>query len=392
MLARQAAPFAKPVEAAGWAFAHESWTWSAPVAGDDEQSTDADAAAAAAADDLSGAGAAGGVDSALMAALGDRDDDNYYHLLGLTGVGFNATEKQIKVAYRRKLLELHPDKKAAEAAEEDDTDPIFLAVQKAYHVLSDETRKRGYDSQFDFDDSIPDKQFKGDFYKVFGPVFQRNERFSTKKPLPKLGDEAMSDDDVRSFYEVWHRFESWRDFSSLDEHDVDGAEDREEKRWLMQKNKSARATAKKKENKRVQELVTRAKNLDPRVARAAKNEKEARQRVIDEKAAAKKAAEEEKNAAEVAEKAAADEAAAAAKGAKDANKAAKHKKGKDLRKARKALKAVLKPDWLNPVELLELVGALDTPKCLALVEAIAAAGGDDAAKAAVVAAKEAEGV
>ena len=169
MLARQAAPFAKPVEAAGWAFAHESWTWSAPVAGDDEQSTDADAAAAAAADDLSGAGAAGGVDSALMAALGDRDDDNYYHLLGLTGVGFNATEKQIKVAYRRKLLELHPDKKAAEAAEEDDTDPIFLAVQKAYHVLSDETRKRGYDSQFDFDDSIPNELLddEKDFFKVY---------------------------------------------------------------------------------------------------------------------------------------------------------------------------------------------------------------------------------
>lgn len=184
VLARQAAPFAKPVEAAGWAFAHESWTWSAPVEGDGEQFTDAAAAAAAAADDMAGAGAAGGADSTLMAALGDRDDDNYYHLLGLTGVGFNATEKQIKVAYRRKLLELHPDKKAAEAVEEDDADPIFLAVQKAYHVLSDETRKRGYDSQFDFDDSIPNELLddEKDFFKVYVRVGgEEREREKARK-------------------------------------------------------------------------------------------------------------------------------------------------------------------------------------------------------------------
>jgi DnaJ family protein C protein 2 len=393
LFARAARPVPKTVETAGWSFATEAWAQA-----NREEATAAAADAADQGETKTGEVAKQVKESPttakktlLASALsgGAVDTDNYYGLLGLEAEGADATQKQIKVAYHRKLLELHPDKNDAV---EDENDPIFLAVQKAYNTLNNETKRRGYDSQFDFDDSIPDKQFKGDFYKVFGPVFKRNERFSTKKPLPKLGDEAMTDDDVRSFYEVWHRFESWRDFSSLDEHNVEEAEDREEKRWLMQQNKAARAKAKKKENKRVQELVTRAKNLDPRVARANKNEQEARQRVIDEKAAAKKAAEEEKKAADEAEKKAADEAAAASKNAKDANKAAKHKKGKDLRKARKALKAVLKPDWLNPVELLELVGALDTPKCLALVEAIAAAGGDDAAKAAVVAAKEAEGV
>lgn len=117
-----------------------------------------------------------------------------------------------------------------------ETDPLFLAIQKAYDVLSNEERRRGYDSQFEFDDSIPSGTeplaVEADFFKLYTPVFDRNSRFSTKKPVPKLGTNEDSDEKVMAFYKFWFMFESWRDFSSLGEHDTSQAEFREEKRWV----------------------------------------------------------------------------------------------------------------------------------------------------------------
>lgn len=106
---------------------------------------------------------------------------------------------------RKLLLKHHPDKKgggsAAAAAAE--TDPVFLAIQKAFDVLSDPDKRRGYDSQFDFDDSIPSGFESGDFYDVYGPVFKRNARFSTKKPVPQLGDSSTPIARVKAFYKFW---------------------------------------------------------------------------------------------------------------------------------------------------------------------------------------------
>lgn len=42
---------------------------------------------------------------------------------------------------------------------------------------------------------------------------------------------------VFRFYDFWERFESWRDFSlKAAEHNLDEAESREEKRWMMKEN------------------------------------------------------------------------------------------------------------------------------------------------------------
>ena len=43
------------------------------------------------------------------------------------------------------------------------------------------------------------------------------------------------------------KFDSWRDFSKYDEHKLDEAEFREEKRWMERKNATARAKLKKAE-------------------------------------------------------------------------------------------------------------------------------------------------
>ena len=72
---------------------------------------------------------------------GDRDD--YYHLLGISS---QASEKEIKVAYKKLALKLHPDvrknedKEAEKAATED-----FRKVAEAYEVLKDKHQRALYD-------------------------------------------------------------------------------------------------------------------------------------------------------------------------------------------------------------------------------------------------------
>jgi hypothetical protein len=63
--------------------------------------------------------------------------ENLYVLLG---VDSDATQDQIKSAYRRKVRELHPDHF------EGGSEP-FLAVREAYEVLSDPGRQRRYDRE-----------------------------------------------------------------------------------------------------------------------------------------------------------------------------------------------------------------------------------------------------
>lgn len=62
---------------------------------------------------------------------------SYYTVLGVEP---DASQQQIKSAYRRRVKELHPDHYGQ------DSGP-FLAVQEAYDVLSDPARRQTYDEQ-----------------------------------------------------------------------------------------------------------------------------------------------------------------------------------------------------------------------------------------------------
>src|SRR3989338_2988484 len=66
---------------------------------------------------------------------------NYYELLG---VSKNATDAELKKAYRKLALEWHPDRnKDPKAAEK------FKEITKAYEVLSDPKKKEVYDQYGD---------------------------------------------------------------------------------------------------------------------------------------------------------------------------------------------------------------------------------------------------
>ncbi|EQC36426.1 hypothetical protein SDRG_05883 [Saprolegnia diclina VS20] len=281
-----------------------------------------------------------------------------YQQLGLTDVMFDATPDQIKKAYHRVLIEHHPDKTL-----KDENDPNYLAVQKAFSTLMDAQKKRAYDSQCEFDESIPSGSEKikqnitgavdpkakiVDFYALYGPVFERNARFSSIVPVPMLGDDETDIDTVQSFYNFWHTFDSWRDFTHNAEHDVDSVESRDEKRHMMKKNEAQAKKLKKKEYSRLADLVDRAQANDPRLRRvkqAAKDKKEndrkakeaAAQAIIDAQKAVEEAA-----ARAIAEKLEAE------KNAKSNAKMAKDKLKKAFRKVKKAFR--------------ELVEAIDDPR------------------------------
>jgi molecular chaperone DnaJ len=63
---------------------------------------------------------------------------NYYLILGITA---NANREDIQAAFRRRALELHPDRSGLESGP-------FQELQEAYSVLRDPERRRRYDREY----------------------------------------------------------------------------------------------------------------------------------------------------------------------------------------------------------------------------------------------------
>lgn len=262
----------------------------------------------------------------------------------------HASTEEIRKAYHKACLKYHPDKTGR--GEEDE---VFLLVKKAFDTLSDPVKRRSYDSTVDFDESIPAEGVKAeDFYKEYGPVFERNLRFAsfndparhakadkpspTKKKgkgkgknkggnkkkewtsCPPFGDDGSSLDDVHAFYDFWTHFESWRDFTLAaekeTEHDLDSADCRDEKRWMKQEVDRKMKKLKREEMARINLLVERAMAADPRLRR----EKERKIREKKEKEDAKRRAEEEKAERERVEREKAEAQAAKAKAVEESKK------------------------------------------------------------------------
>ncbi|KAJ3111606.1 hypothetical protein HDU96_005538 [Phlyctochytrium bullatum] len=223
-------------------------------------------------------------------------EQDHYAILGISRLRYKANDDDIKRAYRRKVLKHHPDKKAASSGNTSD-DAFFKCIQKAWEVLSDPVKRRQWDSvDPQFDENLPSgRALKPgeDFFKIFGPGFEKESRFS-KKELPPFGDVDSTREEVEAFYDAWFNFDSWRTFELLDEEDEGSGErllsvmeltahlypilpSREEKRYYERKNRAARLKLKKEDNARILRFVEAALKNDPRIIRIREEEKAAKE-------------------------------------------------------------------------------------------------------------------
>ncbi|XP_014861758.1 PREDICTED: dnaJ homolog subfamily C member 2 [Poecilia mexicana] len=227
----------------------------------------------------------------------DWKNQDHYAVLGLPHLRYKATQKQIKAAHKSIVLKHHPDKRkaAGEQIVEGDND-YFTCITKAIEILSDPVKRRAFDSvDPTFDNSVPSKsEGKESFFEVFAPVFERNARWSSKKHGPSLGTMDSSFEEVDNFYSFWYNFDSWREFSYLDEEEKEKAECRDERRWIEKQNRASRAQRKKEEMNRIRTLVDTAYSCDPRIKKFKEEEKARKEAEKKAKAEAKKKEQEEK--------------------------------------------------------------------------------------------------
>lgn len=234
---------------------------------------------------------------------GGSMQQDHYALLGLSHLRYLATEEQIKKSYRETALKYHPDKQAAlllaevteaaKQAKKDEIETHFKSIQEAYEVLIDPVKRRIYDSTDEFDDEIPTDCAPQDFFKVFGPAFMRNGRWSVNQSVPSLGDDKTPFKEVDDFYNFWYSFRSWREFPHADEFDIEQAESRDHKRWMERQNAKLSEKARKEEYARIRTLVDNAYKRDPRIQRRKEEVKAEKQRKKEAKFLAKKLQEEE---------------------------------------------------------------------------------------------------
>lgn len=88
------------------------------------------------------------------------------------------------------------------------------------------------------------------------------------------GDADSTRQEVDNFYNFWYEFESWREYSYLDEEDKDKGQDRDERRWIEKQNRTIRIKRKKEEMSRIRQLVDLAYNNDPRIVKFRNDDKE----------------------------------------------------------------------------------------------------------------------
>ncbi|CAF1102645.1 unnamed protein product [Rotaria sp. Silwood1] len=207
--------------------------------------------------------------------LSDWKNQDHYKVLGLSKLRYKATQKQVRNAHKLMILRYHPDKSKRIESER------FSLITHAFELLSNPILRRSYDSiDPKFDDSIPNPTTADNFYEIFGPVFERNARWSVHQHVPLLGNDDTSFEQVNKFYRFWYDFVSWREYSYLDEEDKSQGQDRDERRYIEKLNRVERQKRKKTEITRLRTLVDRAYALDPRIKR---QKKEDQQRKDDEK-------------------------------------------------------------------------------------------------------------
>ncbi|XP_028829873.1 dnaJ homolog subfamily C member 21 isoform X2 [Denticeps clupeoides] len=224
--------------------------------------------------------------------MSGRNMKCHYEVLG---VKRDATDDDLKKAYRKLALKWHPDKNletAEEAAEQ------FKLIQAAYDVLSDPQERAWYDNHREAllkggisgeyqDDSVDLLQYftvtcysgyddddKG-FYMIYRNLFESiakeelencKDEDEAEDEFPTFGD-SQSDYDtvVHLFYGYWQSFCTHKNFAWKEEYDTRQASNRWEKRAMEKENKKVREKARKERSELVRQLVAFVRKRDKRV-------------------------------------------------------------------------------------------------------------------------------
>ncbi|CAH8850179.1 unnamed protein product [Trichobilharzia szidati] len=208
-------------------------------------------------------------------------DQDHYAVLGLRKKRFNATPDDIRKAYRRKILDHHPDKRRSKGElVADEKHDYFSCITIAFEILGNPSKRLAYDSvdPVAVDDSIPTlSEIKSNFFTTLGNFFYRKSRWSKRQPTPHLGNSLTDIEDVLKFYDFWEEYDTCRDYSYLDEEDKEKGEDRETRRAIERQNRLDRARRRNEEVGNVRSVVILAKENDPRILAANKAAREAKE-------------------------------------------------------------------------------------------------------------------
>ncbi|XP_008791313.2 DNAJ protein JJJ1 homolog [Phoenix dactylifera] len=229
-------------------------------------------------------------------------------LYEVLGVRRDCSQDEIRAAYKRLALQLHPDKLAASASRTSaaDATAAFQELRHAYEVLSDPKERAWYDSHrsqilfsdpsstskshrpsafFDLDlyAFFSNSAFSGysdagrGFYKVYGDLFAKvyaQELWFAKElglgadavaPVPLIGNLDSPYPQVTAFYNYWLGFCTVMDFGWVDEYDASMGPNRRTRRAMEEENKKARKKAKREYNDTVRGLAAFVKKRDKRV-------------------------------------------------------------------------------------------------------------------------------
>ncbi|KAI1430938.1 DnaJ domain-containing protein [Xylaria sp. CBS 124048] len=248
---------------------------------------------------------------------------DYYQLLGVDRA---ATDDEIKKAYRKKALELHPDRNFGDV---DNATRKFAEVQAAYEVLSDPQERGWYDSHSDailrgddpadvdaspayhnvtvddifalmgrFNKSVPFDDSPNSFFTILRETFDNLaeaeyaaadwDGLAPTQEYPTFG-ESMDDDSVaKAFYSRWANFSTRLSFSWKDKWRLSDAPDRRVRRLMEKENKKLREDALRDFNDAVRSLVIFVRKRDPRYISNNQSEAE-RQKILRDSAAAQAA-------------------------------------------------------------------------------------------------------
>ncbi|KAJ0164907.1 DnaJ -like protein subfamily C member 21 [Colletotrichum tanaceti] len=226
----------------------------------------------------------------------------YYELLG---VQRDATDDEIKKSYRRRALELHPDRNLNDVQ---NATRRFAEIQAAYEVLSDPQERSWYDSHREailrgadpdsddcnpeyndvkltstddifslirrFNSTVPFTDEPSGFFGIVKATFNHlaDEEVAAGEYMPgdapdypSFGGSTDSYEAVaKPFYGAWASFSTRKPFAWKDKHRLSDAPDRRVRRLMEKENKKIRDEAIRDFNDAVRFLVTFIRKRDPR--------------------------------------------------------------------------------------------------------------------------------